>query len=268
MEKRITGLGVLAGAAAGIVSFCYARFTISPLVDSAIAYEEERSHAEHALAGGHGYEKEVFARVVQENMGTAAGTVVFGIVVGALFAVAFCVVAAVLRRRRIDGDLRVSAALLACGCFFATALVPLLACPANPPGVGHDDTVVPRTTAHLAVLVASIVFACIATSAALRLAPRRGGWLAGTAALGGYLVAGVVTVIVAPDFAETPQPLVGPDGTVLIGGFPADVLADFRMAAIVNQGLLWLVIGAVFACLLPRVLNGTTSNRETLRAHR
>jgi predicted cobalt transporter CbtA len=268
MEKRITGLGVLAGAAAGIVSFGYARFVISPLVDRAIAFEEDRSHVEQALTGGHGHDTEVFTRAVQENIGTAAGSVVFGIVVGALFAVAFCVVTAVLRRRRIDADPRIGAALLACAGFLATALVPFLAYPANPPGVGHDDTVAARTTAHLAVLVASVVLACAATTVALRLAPRIGGWRSGVVSLGGYLVVVTVMLSLVPEFAETPEELIGPDGAVLFGGFPADLLADFRVAAIVNQGLLWLVIGAVFTCLLPRALRGATHHQELLRAHR
>jgi hypothetical protein len=46
----------------------------------------------------------------------------------------------------------------------------------------------------------------------------------------------------------------GPDGLVL-DGFPAEVLAEFRLYSLVNQALMWLVIGVTWACLaaLPRM---------------
>ena len=259
VEKRIIGLGVTAGMAAGLVSFAYARYAITPLVDDAIAYEEERAHAQLARTGEHAHEHEVFTRAVQENVGMAVGTVLFGVVLGALFAVGFCIVLSVLRRRGVDADPRVGAALLAVGAFVATVVVPFLAHPPNPPGVGDGDTVGARTTAHLTTLVVSVLIACAAVSLTMRLAPRLGGWTAATSGVAGYLLVMTVVLGLMPDHSETPQALVDADGRVLLGGLPADVLADFRLATMVDQGLLWLVIGAVVTCLLPRVITATTA---------
>jgi putative cobalt transporter subunit CbtA len=49
-----------------------------------------------------------------------------------------------------------------------------------------------------------------------------------------------------PSFHEVPGPLTGPDGLVL-DGFPAEVLAEFRVYSVTNQALMWLVIGATSA---------------------
>jgi hypothetical protein len=37
---------------------------------------------------------------------------------------------------------------------------------------------------------------------------------------------------------------------LVLDGFPAEVLADFRTYSLLNQALMWLVIGATWACLL------------------
>jgi hypothetical protein len=41
----------------------------------------------------------------------------------------------------------------------------------------------------------------------------------------------------------------------VLDGFPAEVLAEFRLYSLVNQALMWLVVGVTYACLaaLPRV---------------
>ena len=111
------------------------------------------------------------------------------------------------------------------------------------------------TTAYLVVTAGSVAIACAALTVGLALRTRIGGWPSAVAATVGYLVAMTVVVSVLPSFDETPH------------GFPADVLADFRLASLTNQALLWLVIGSTFACLLPRALRTVTSE-EYLRAHR
>ncbi len=41
-------------------------------------------------------------------------------------------------------------------------------------------------------------------------------------------------MVLLPSFHEVPGPLSGPDGLVL-DGFPAEVLAEFRLYSLVNQ---------------------------------
>jgi hypothetical protein len=53
---------------------------------------------------------------------------------------------------------------------------------------------------------------------------------------------------VLPSFHEVPGPLSGPDGLVL-DGFPAEVLAEFRAYSLVNHALMWMVIAVTWAGL-------------------
>ena len=80
-------------------------------------------------------------RAVQENFGAAVGVVVFGIVMGVLFAVAYTAIRTPLERRGFGPDPAGLALLLSAGMFTAIALMPSLKYPANPPAVGLDETV-------------------------------------------------------------------------------------------------------------------------------
>lgn len=271
MEKRLIGLGLGAGLLAGITSFAYARIQIAPSIATAIDYEEARSHAESAVSGGHSHEHEVFTRGIQENLGAGVGTIGFAIVTGALFAVGLVIALAVLRRYRVSADPRLTATLLAVGAFVSVCVVPWVVYPATLPGIGDPATAGARTTAYLALLAASLGLAAIVTLAALRLAPRLGGWPAGVAGAAGYLVAITAVAAVLPSYRETPGPLTLEDGTVLFPGFPADLLADFRVAALLCQAMLWIVLAATFVLALPRALRSrpeTPNRTEVLSAHR
>lgn len=231
------------GAVAGIVSFAFSRVMIEPLIGAAVEYEGER---EHALAGGgHEHGHELFTRAVQENVGAAVGVVVFGTVMGVLFALAYTV----LEHRGIRPDPTGVALSLSAGMFVAISLIPSLKYPANPPGVGLDDTVGERSSAFLMITAVSVVGACVAVGVGLAWARRWGAWRATAVAFGGYVAVMLCTMVLLPSFDEVPGPVAGPDGLVL-GGFPADVLADFRVYSLLNQAIMWLVIGATSACLM------------------
>jgi hypothetical protein len=243
------------GAAAGIVSFAFSRLMIEPLIGKAVDYESAREHAESELAGGeHAHGHELFTRAVQANVGSAVGVVVFGIVMGVLFAVAYTVIRPVLERRGLTPDPTTLALLLSAGMFVAIVLMPSLKYPANPPTVGLEETVGERSSSFLAITAISVVAACGAVAAGLAWSRRWGTWRATALAGGGYVAAMLCTMALLPSFHEVPGPLTGPEGLVL-DGFPAEVLAEFRLYSLMNQALVWLVIGAVSACLaaLPRV---------------
>lgn len=270
MEKKIIGLGLLGGALAGLATFAYARTQIAPLIAEAIAYEEQRSHVAAAAGGEHAHEHQVFTRAVQENIGAGVGTVMFAIITGALFAVALSIALATLKRHRVSADPRLVAVLVAVAGFIATGVVPWVAYPANLPGVGLPETAGDRTTAYLTLIIASVALAAITATAALRCAPRVGGWPAATGSVVGYLAAISTVIMVLPSFRETPSALTDSDGAVLFPGFPADLLADFRTDALICQALLWLVVAGSYAVLLPRVwgTGPTTSTGGVLSAHR
>jgi hypothetical protein len=243
------------GALAGLVSFGFSRLMIEPLIGAAVDYERAREHASSHLAGGeHEHGHELFSRAVQENVGAAVGVVVFGIVMGVLFAVAYTAIRAVLERRGVMPDPTGLALTLSAGMFVAIVLMPSLKYPANPPTVGLEETVGERSSSFLAITVISVVGACVAVAAGLAWSRRWGTWRAAALAGGGYVAVMLCAMVLLPSFHEVPGALSGPDGLVL-DSFPAEVLAEFRLYSLVNQALMWLVIGMVSAVLaaLPRM---------------
>ncbi|PND59556.1 hypothetical protein CRM90_00805 [Mycobacterium sp. ENV421] len=228
--QRIIGLGLTAGLSGGIAAFVFARILVSPLIDAAIGHEEAHAHGE---------EHEIFSRALQENVGAGVGTVMFAVVLGALFSVAVAALSMQMTRRGMHTDLRWPVSALAAIGFVAVNLVPALCFPANPPGVGQADTIGARTTAYLVILLASVALAIIAVAAAVRLSARLGTWSAVAVAGWGYLVSIGAIALLVPRFDEVSD------------HFPA----DFRINSLLTQALMWLVLGTVFAALLPRVLS-------------
>lgn len=105
-----------------------------------------------------------------------------------------------------------------------------------------------RSSAFLTITAVSVVAAAVAVAVGVAWARRWGAWRSGAAAVGGYLAVMLCAMVLLPSFHEVPGPLSGPDG-LLLDGFPAQVLADFRVYSLLNQALMWLVIGAAFAAL-------------------
>lgn len=266
MEKKFIGAGLLCGLVAGIFAFIFARIYIEPLVERAIGYEEGRGHAELELAGSDaGHEHgEVFSRAVQQNWGAGTGTIVFGLIIGAFFAVAFTVLWSHVGRRYRLVDPRTAAVLLAVGGFVAVYLVPFSAYPANPPAVGSDDTIGSRSGSYLTIVLLSVGFMIAAAVLAFYLAPKIGGLVSAITGGAAYLVAVGVSIALLPSFDEIPTPLM--DGnTIVFPGFPADVVGDFRYYSIINQLILWGVLGIGFALSLTWIGKRTAPNADATR---
>src|SRR5262249_56884134 len=112
-----------------------------------------------------------------------------------------------------------------------TSLVRFVKCPANPPGIGHPDTIGQRGGLYLLMVVCSVVFLVLAVWLGQRLAPRLGNWNASLAAGAAFLVVvGAVMAVLpqlggvpanvaayGPRATETPLPPAGPGGP---GGCP------------------------------------------------
>ncbi|MBI3691879.1 MAG: CbtA family protein [Mycolicibacterium aromaticivorans] len=237
------------GVSGGVVCFAFSRWLIEPLISTAVGYEGAREHAEAELAGeGHGHGHELFSRSVQENFGAAVGIIAFAVAMGVLFVVAYSVIRSAIERRGGTADPTGLALLLSAGMFGAITLVPGLKYPPNPPTVGLEETIGARSSAFLTITVVSVIAACVATAAGLAWSRRWGSWPATALAAGGYGLIMLVAFAVLPGFHEVPGPLSGPDG-ILIEGFPAQVLADFRVYSLLNQALMWATIGVTWALL-------------------
>lgn len=238
MEKRLIARGLLAGGVAAVLAFVFARLLAEPVIGRAIAFED----------GAHEHGTELFSRGVQSNAGLGFGVLIFGVAMGALFAVLFCVV---YGRAKHVGPRALSLSL-AVGAFGAVYLVPFVKYPPNPPAVGQADTIGMRTGWYLVMVLASVVLAVTAILLARRLTHRLGAWNGRLLAVLGYVVAVAVVMVLLPTVAETPP------------GFSADDLYEFRLLSLGTQLLLWVAIGVVFATLAGRLLGERAERRTCL----
>jgi hypothetical protein len=261
MEQRIIWRGLLAGAAAGVFAFVFARLLLEPVVSRAVRYEEGRTEIESAVSGAHDHhhEIELFSRGIQANVGMGFGVLGFSVAMGALLAVAF--IAVYSRTQALSA--RSLALVLATGAFISVYLVPYLKYPANPPSVGDADTIGTRTSLYLLMVALSVGFAAFAAWLGRRLTTRLSPWEATLSGVGVYCAAVAVAMFLLPDVSEVPKPLTDASGAIVYPGFPADDLFDFRLYAVGTQLLIWATIGLVFGLLVSRALSG---RREAARA--
>ncbi|WNI14157.1 CbtA family protein [Actinacidiphila sp. ITFR-21] len=280
MEKKLILRGLLAGAAGGLLAFLFARIFAEPQIGRAIDYESGRDAAQAALDKAAGLPPEaagpdLFSRTIQADVGIGVGTIVFGMAMGALFAVAYAVCLGRVGGLRARG----LALTVAAGGFLGVYLVPFLKYPANPPAIGHEETIKARSGLYLVMVVCSVAFLAGACWLGRRLQARFGNGNAVLLAGAAFAVAIGAVMLILPSLGhlgynrqhfgdhatETPLPLRGPDGTVVYPGFPADVLYSFRLYSVAAQLLLWSAIGLVFAPLAERLLHprpGAATSRE------
>ncbi|MGK5642457.1 CbtA family protein [Streptomyces sp. URMC 126] len=232
--------GMLAGLGAGLLALAVAYLLGEPHVDAAIAFEAAHEH-------GHGGGEPV-GRTLQSTAGLATAVLVYGVALGGLAALAFCVA---LGRVGRFGP-RAAAVLVAGGALLALYVVPFLKYPANPPSVGDPDTIGRRTALYFLMIVLSVLLCVGAVVLGRTLAPRLGGWHATVAAGAALLVAVGAAYAFLPPVDEVPD------------DFPADVLWRFRLAALAVQGTLWGAFGLLFGELAERLLVPPAVRRRPL----
>ena len=273
MERKFIVRGILAGIIAGLAAFLFARIFAEPQIQAAIDYENGRDAAQRLLEQAKGLPMEAehsdpFSRTVQGNVGIGVGIVAFGAAMGGIYAVGFMLAAG------RTGNLRprTLAMLTAVGGFLGFYLLPFLKYPANPPAIGHEDTIKDRSGLYLLMVGISIVLLVVAVWAGQRLKPRFGTWNAALLAATGAIVVLGVVMLLLPDLGElsanvkeygkhateTPLPLRDDQGKIVYPGFPADVLYKFRLFSVGAQLILWGGIGLIFAPMAERLLHGRT----------
>jgi hypothetical protein len=269
MEKKIIGRGVLAGALAGLLAFVFARIFAEPQIQAAIDYESARDAVQATLDKAAGLPVEppgpdIFSRTIQANVGIGVGMILFGVAMGALFAVVYAVCLGRVGNLRP----RSLALLVAGGGFLGIYLVPFLKYPANPPSIGHADTIGVRGGLYVVMVVCSLAFLGGAVWLGRRLRPRFGDWNATLMAGAAFVVLIGVVMALLPQWGhladnvreygvqatETPLPLRDAAGTIVYPGFPADTLFLFRFYSVAAQLVLWTTIALVFAPLAERLL--------------
>ena len=240
MVRSLLIRGMLVGFVAGLLVFGFAKIFGEPQVDHAIAFETAMDNAKmkaDAAKGIHDMpEPELVSRPMQASFGLLTGVMVYSTAFGGLFALVF----AFANGRATQLGPRAVSALLALTGFIAFYLVPNLKYPANPPSVGHPDTIGLRTELYFAMMLLSIAAMVVAAVIRKRLAEKLGVWEA--AIIGGafYIAAVVVVGAILPPINEVPS------------DFPAVVLWHFRVDSLTMQVIMWAVLGLGFGALTER----------------
>ncbi|TAL94071.1 MAG: hypothetical protein EPN73_19145 [Paraburkholderia sp.] len=231
MVGRLLVRGMLAGIAAGLLTFAFARVAGEPAVDQAISFEEKA-----AAARGEAPEPELVSRETQAGLGLLTGVVVYGAAFGGLFALTFAY--AYGRVGRLGA--RALSATLAVGAFIALVIVPNLKYPANPPSVGDPETIGMRTGLFFLMIAISLAALVFSLKVRRRAVARVGQWNA--AITGGVVYVAIIAAVQLsmPVINEVPQ------------AFPATLLWHFRIAALGMQLIIWTTIGLLFGWLVER----------------
>lgn len=260
MIGKLLVRGLLAGAIAALLAFAVARIVGEPSLDLAIAFEEAGESHAHAPAGmphdhaaaGHSHGAEVaeggISRTIQAGVGLLTGLVVYGAAMGGLFSLAF----AFAYGRVGPIGVRGTALLLAGLAFVAIVVVPFLKYPANPPGASQGETIGYRTQWYMILMAFSVGATVLALWLQRLMSVRLGNWGAGVAAAAAYAVVGMLALRAMPSIVEVPD------------AFPADVLWDFRIAALGTQAVLWAAIGLVFGLMAERVMTGESATGRSV----
>jgi hypothetical protein len=234
MLRTLLICGLVAGACAGLLAFGFASLAGEPSVDRAIAYEDAKdSHHEAAAPAP-------VSRAVQKSAGLLTASVVYGLSLGGLFALAFAFAYGRVGR----AGPRVTAYWLAAAAFVVVYLVPFLKYPASPPGATDPDTISRRTLLYVTMIGISLLAAVAASRARPALVARFGTVTANVGAGLLYVVIVLVAGLALPSIREIP------------GDFPATALWAFREASLGMQAVIWLTIGLVFAPLAERAMSG------------
>lgn len=255
MEKQIIWRGLVAGAAAGVLAFGFARIFSAPQTARAIDYEDGVGAAREAIEspGGHGGHEagvELFTRAVQMNVGMGFGVLAFSVAIGALFAVVF----AVTYGRVGDVSARLLSLYVAGGMLLSLYVVPNLKYPANPPALSLDQTVRERTLLYVLMVALSGALLIGAVMLSRRWISKLGVFNATLAAASAYVAAMAIVMLALPTINETPGPIRDAAGAIVYEGFPADVLYYFRLYALGTQVVVYTTIGLVFGVMASRLV--------------
>jgi uncharacterized membrane protein YidH (DUF202 family) len=235
----------LAGLCGGLLAALVGTVAGEPPLDRAIQWE-----ASHPLPGAH-HHAEIVSRSVQSAIGLPVGAILYGIALGGAFALVF---AAVYGRVSRSGPARTSIGL-ATAAFVVVYVAPFVKYPANPPSIGHPDTIGTRSSLYASMIAISVLAAVAALRLRRDLVSRTGEGAATLCAVGAYLAVVFAASLALPGVHEVPAT------------FPATVLWDFRVAAMGVQIALWATIGLVFGAAAQRVIEPVARpDRATARA--
>lgn len=221
---------LVAGLVAGLTAAVFHLLVTEPVIDRAIAIEEQRAEA------GTDHDEPVVSRAGQK-IGLVIGMLLYGLTWALLLAVVFQVAHPWLPASSTSGRGFVMALLG----YWAIGLLPFLKYPASPPGVGDPETIAYRQGLYLGFLALSVAAAAVAVAAGRGLGRRTGlpsgdyrAWLPMLA---------ILLVSSALLYASMP---VSPD----VVRMPLEIVTTFRALSLAGLTLFWAVLGLLFGKLL------------------
>jgi predicted cobalt transporter CbtA len=224
---------IIAGLLAGLTVSVFHLVVTEPLIDQAIAMEEQQAH-EAGGASGHD-EEPIVSRRVQKG-GLVLGYLLYGLT----WALPFGVVFQIARRWLPDTSGVRQGLLVAFFAYWSVCLLPFLKYPANPPGVGDPDTIGYRQMLYLGFLALSVGVTALSIGLGRYVARSRGARPGPWIPMGVCLaVLSVVLYLLMPS---------NPDEVTM----PADLVQSFRALSLVGLTLFWVVLGFLFGKLLSR----------------
>lgn len=247
MMRNLLVCGLIAGVCAGLVATGFARVVGEPAVDAAIAFEESRAEpaAEPAGTTRQHAAGPLVSREIQSSAGLLTASLVYGLALGGLFALAF----AFVYGRIAQLSPAATALRLAAASFVVVFLVPFLKYPANPPAVGNPDTITTRTLLYFAIVGISLAAAVLAVRVR-RLLAQRGTGAATVAGVASFVVIVLVAGLALPSVQDVPA------------DFPAVTLWEFRQATVATQLVLWTTLGSIFALGARRAMTARGATKQ------
>jgi predicted cobalt transporter CbtA len=225
-----------AGLIVGIVMGAYMITVVEPVVDRAIALEEQMSAAEPAVEENGHHEEPLYTRDEQKGGGIGAG-LLYSLAIALVFGTVFA-----WRRHVLPGtnDFTRAVWLAAVG-FAVFGLIPAMKYPANPPAVGNPDTVGERTWQYVGLIALSLLLVVGLTHLSKRLRERLDDPSRIIVVAAATVVAFGLAFIVLPG---TPDSI---DQAV-----PAALVWDFRLRSVGGLALIWIGFGLAFGWFLTR----------------
>ncbi len=235
--KRLLLTSVIVGIVAGLLVGGFYNLFQVPVMERAIALEEERA-ASVTPAGAEEEEEGIPVSLGVQRIGMVFGTAIYGAILGLFFSVGF-----VLLHRAAPGWPVVWVAITvgALG-FWSLSLFPFIKYPLNPPGVGDEATLLARQFGQTLFMLISAAAIGVAFDAIRRINQNyaefstRCAWYAGVAGI--YAILALVMVFAFPGNPD-PVPV------------PIDLLELFRALTMAGQFLIWAImaVGVTLALL-------------------
>ncbi len=227
---------LLASLIVGLLAGAYMLVAVEPVIDRAIALEEQLS-AEGPAGDGHAHHHEPLYTRGEQKGGGVGAMVLYALALGLVFATVFA-----WRRHVLPGSNDFTRAVWLAAIGFAVfGLAPAIKYPASPPGVGDPNTVGERTVQYVGLIVVAIVTA-IALARISKLLRSR---LDDPTRV--VVVASIAVVTLALAY------LLLPDSPDEIGpAIPAELVWNFRLRSLGGLAITWLGFGLLFGWLLSR----------------